>query len=606
MLRHDEKLVLRSLDGEQITHKFIGFDIETQGETNDFVSLACYLPDGTEVFITDKTEAQEFLISRSWRGFTFVATNLTFDFCGVFWNSPYWNTFRMLMKGGDLLLAKYPIRERTVKRNGKEHRANEYIRFLDTMNYVPFGVEKLGEIIGYEKKTPPEWLGQRSPQTREEWDIFREYNIRDAEVSQRFMVFLQESIHTLGGNLKTTSASTALDVFRRNYLTKDIYKEEAVVKDPEGITAFIREAYYGGRTETFKRGYVEGLNDYDVNSLYPAVMRNEYPLPQSCYRIKTPHIDNITSYHGVSRVLVTCPEHLKIPLLPYRDEKNQRLIFPTGSFRGVYNHVELRKALQLGYTFVVEEQIIYTDTFRPFKEYVETLYAERLRLKNENNPMELGVKLLLNSLYGKFGERDKQDVKIVDVRGFGIKEWESIGTLQRAGATIRPYDTHYMIVKDKPADMNFVIPILASYTTSYARLLLYEYLEKHDVYYCDTDSVFTKDTLPTDNTLGAMKLERRIDEGVLCRAKLYRIDDTVKAKGISRASLEDFEAILKGVSIEKFRFMKPRLSLVMGLQPNQVVTVAKTVDLEDEKRNWPAPFDPRTVQESTPLCLTNR
>lgn len=40
---------------------------------------------------------------------------------------------------------------------------------------------------------------------------------------------------------------------------------------------FIRRAYYGGHTDTYKP-YGENLYYYDVNSLYPFVMK-EFPMP---------------------------------------------------------------------------------------------------------------------------------------------------------------------------------------------------------------------------------------------------------------------------------------------------------------------------------------
>ena len=41
--------------------------------------------------------------------------------------------------------------------------------------------------------------------------------------------------------------------------------------------SFIRRAYYGGHTDTYKP-YGEDLYYYDVNSLYPFVMK-EFPMP---------------------------------------------------------------------------------------------------------------------------------------------------------------------------------------------------------------------------------------------------------------------------------------------------------------------------------------
>lgn len=47
----------------------------------------------------------------------------------------------------------------------------------------------------------------------------------------------------------------------------------------EGEDKFIRRAYFGGRTYVFQP-YGEDLYYYDVNSLYPYIMK-EYPMPAS-------------------------------------------------------------------------------------------------------------------------------------------------------------------------------------------------------------------------------------------------------------------------------------------------------------------------------------
>jgi DNA polymerase elongation subunit (family B) len=71
-----------------------------------------------------------------------------------------------------------------------------------------------------------------------------------------------------------TIASQAIKVFRL-YLTHDIKSLDKKTDD------FVRKSYFGGRTEVFKPEYnskTKPIYCYDVNSLYPTVMReNEFP-----------------------------------------------------------------------------------------------------------------------------------------------------------------------------------------------------------------------------------------------------------------------------------------------------------------------------------------
>ena len=165
------------------------------------------------------------------------------------------------------------------------------------------------------------------------------------------------------------------------------------------------KAYYGGRTETLKRGEVSDLNYYDINSLYPSVMHGcLYPDPNTMRITHKNSRKYIDMYDGVSSVEIHCPDSIKVPLLPYRYDN--KLYFPRGTFKGWYSHVELRKAMDLGYILKhVEKTYYYKESCCPFVDYVSDIYAKRMKYKSEGSVMQLIAKLFLNSLYGKFGQK---------------------------------------------------------------------------------------------------------------------------------------------------------------------------------------------------------
>ena len=599
----DPSLWMKKIHGKLKKHVFAGIDIETEGTaaynekgefdytSYEFVSLAIYHQDGTTYFTRNKREARELLTSPRFRGVTFVATNLTYDYCGVFWDSEEWNQMKRVPKGsGGYLGVSYNL---GCKRGS--------IHFIDTINYVPFSVKKLGEILHTEKKTPPKWLGERKPRTQAEWTVFKEYNVRDAEISMRFMIFLEESMNTLGANLQLTIASTAKDLFQREYMDQYWVKESERLRGAEWVEDFIRQGYYGGRTETFARGHIENMNYYDINSLYPAVMRNELPLPQSVYHCKEPSNHTISLYEGVSDVTVYAPDMI-YPLLPYRTDN--KLLFPVGEFRGTYNHVELREAIKLGYKILdVHKQIIYTEVHRPFKKYVETLYKKRVEYKKEGSPMQLTVKLLLNSLYGKFAQNTLIKEELYMIEYMTDKENKHIHTLDTEKSSLGIYDDYIVVRTPKKPTNNFIFPILSSYITSYARLLLYEYITKYDGLYCDTDSVITKSSIPETTALGGMKKELVIDDGVLIKSKLYRVNNMVKAKGLKKADRKIFDMILAEAPIIQEQFIKPRTAVRRGVLPNSVIKITKHINLNDDKRVWKNNFNPEILERSMPICL---
>ena len=82
-----------------------------------------------------------------------------------------------------------------------------------------------------------------------------------------------------------------------------------------------------------------------------------------------------------------------------------------------------------GYTF--EQQIL-------FKEYVDTMYSIRTQY-NKSHPMNLIAKLLMNSLYGKFGQRQESSI----VETFNLSS-------DKGDAEFRTFlDTYYILREER-------------------------------------------------------------------------------------------------------------------------------------------------------------
>lgn len=602
------KNTLVALKGKIRERDFIGFDVETYGENNEFYSGSFYYYKneedrkkglGTFNYFTNKEEMLIFITQRKFRNKFVVATNLGFDLTSLFWKTKYWNNLNIISRGSDILLAKYDLKNN-----------NGYINFIDTFNFCRFGVADLGKMIGIDKLEKPLFLGNKPMNYIEEQEL-KNYNIRDSKISCDFMYFLQKGINEAGGNLKITIASTSLDVWRRGFLNNSgvdrLTKEEFVLRNDKEVKNTIFSGYYGGRTEVFSRGRFNNINYYDINSLYPSVMRLKFPVPQSIKKINNFNVDYINNFEGVTECLISSP-NIKIPLLPVKikEKGTNKLVFPTGTFKGTWNNVELRKALRIGYKIKeISKQYIYTQTFYPFKYYVEHFYNKRLEQKILGNNMEFIYKLLLNSLYGKFAQKKRQKMNIKFVNELNEEEKKNLyyGDIDKDTDVI-----NNILYEVKKSEFNgiFSFPILSSYTTSYARLLMYDYLEElgENVIYMDTDSIFTSKELSTSNELGFMKLEYSVDELVVVKPKFYMIDDSPKIKGINRCTKEDFVNVLSGGVVDKIKFSKLRESIRRGIEPNKKIKVSKKLDLNDTKRDWENKrFDDMSIQESIPLVV---
>lgn len=660
------KNVLKPLSSNKlIKYDFVGFDVETSGKNNTFdlggvwyykrikkydynrfwknkkfknmifnveweevnsVVLGVY-----EVYFNKKDLAER-LIRNDFKGKYITATNLGFDLTSVFYNTPYWNKIKICERNGSLIYATYL--SDNYKKKGKT-------RFIDTTNYVFWSVEKIGKLLGEPKfEKPSYWKEQKNkngvvvdiivkkPKTEEQWKELIEYNRQDCRISGKFAYFLQEGFNEAGGNLKLTISSTALDVYRRGFLNKMLIKEDYVLKT-DWVRDFIFKGYYGGRTEAFIRGSFgedffnpnknkethkkgkDWIYYYDINSLYPACMLEDYPVPQSVKICYNPNIDMIKNYEGVSDVLISY-DGVNKPFLPVKTK--EKLVFPIGMFRGVYNHNELRKALSIGYKIKeVYKQVYYTETWKPFKKYIEYFYGQRLIMKSNNNPMEIVQKLLMNSLYGRFGMKKVTILKIFDMNS----DDEEFIKKELKDEVFDIFEDKIIFRKEKKHNGKEGYPILASYTTSKARIKMYDYLNHPNTCYTDTDSVvnthnrllldilirsgdynvslgngnlfyFVEDT----KRLGGMKLEGVFDKAYILKPKMYYLINSyngqteVKAKGIKKPDLFDFNDMLKGNTIKKNKLVKLKESIRRKLIVNSKLEVVKNVKLEDDKRNW--------------------
>jgi len=576
------KNILKQLSKKKLTkYDFIGFDVETYGDDNLFyMGGLFYLTDsGKEVYkaFYDREEMIEFLLTFKFQGKYIVATNLGFDLSVLFFNTKYWNDLNILERGSNIIYAEYKFKNSDKK--GK-------IKFIDTMNYVPFSVEKLGKIINIEKQEKPSFLGE-IPKTKEEKAYLEFYNSYDCKISCKFMYFLQDGFFNAGGNLKITIASTSFDIWRRNFQPDMLVKEEFILNDHE-VKNFIFKGYYGGRTEVFKKGLFKDVFYYDINSLYPSVMRLAFPLPQSIRKVDSCSVSYIQNYMGVTECTVFCPKMNK-PFLPFRNEKSKKLLFPCGRFTGTWNNCELQKAVTLGYKIEkIHKQVIYTKNFFPFKEFVEYFYQKRLDYKKENSPMEFVCKIILNSLYGKFGQKRIKKSRIIDMNLF-TGDYDAL--IKEIGEDFLIKDNKILVNKEEEFNGKNVYPILSSYVTSYARILMYNYLKHEEVLYTDTDScICSAPIFSHSKVLGEMKLEGEFKLVHIIKPKFYYTYDgeeyDVKIKGLSKADKKDFEKILNGETVNKMKFSKMKESIRRGFAINKKMIVPKIMGLTDDKRIW--------------------
>ena len=539
------------------------------------------------------------------------ATNLDFDFMGMFFNSDEQKHFHPLRRGNKLLSMKTyftPKGDFTFFRTNpftKSKKQYPSLEFRDSLNYAQLSLKQMGEIIGFHKLPTPDFIVDKEvwnkPRTFDDWDALKKYNINDSWVTFYFMEYLFKGYETLGATIKLTQASTSMSLFKNKYLGDYVMHPQ-----PKDVLKLVFKGYYGGRTEAFKRGCFKNCHYYDYNSLYPSVMAQyEFPDPNSMRHTRRDVPNYIVHCEGVSEVTVTVPK-MSIPPLPYNIKG--KILFPYGTLRGSWSHVELRNAMSCGCTIEkVHDCVYFVRKMRPFKDFAEDLYALRLKYKRNNNKMEYITKILMNSLYGKFGERfdDRtqtyyRDSVTKEMMDKSIKT-ELIGE-------------DWIDLTESQEPMAHCIPIWAVYVAAYGRVKMHQTMMKHpDIIYCDTDSLITHDTIPTSNKLGDLKLEQDVTEGWVVRPKMYCFIDEehkehVKIKGLGmRIDIARFIGLESDPKVLYKRIAKFKEAIRRGyFVPNETISTHKTFSLEDGKRDWKGQkFTFNDFQESDPLRVMN-
>jgi hypothetical protein len=537
------------------------FDTETAGLYGNCLLVCCISNKNEKKVFLGEDSPEHFIDwiyknKRKFRGHHFFAHNLEFDLSKIFGNILKKEEFNVLLAGSRLISAK--IRLRKDKK--------EYITFRDTFNLLPNSLADIGEMLGYEKYKMPEKFksGNLKVEDINEEDI--KYCLRDCEVVQNFIYRYGDLLKPYGVKLRLTVAANAKAIWNRVYL-KDILFINS--KSDE----LFRKAYYGGRVEVFKSRYEDKkLFHYDINSLYPYVMKNSFfPDPNTLRPIRDYNIrhfyDILSEKEGMAEITFKIDD-MNIPLLPYRS--NNKLIFPEGKIRGFYCFPEIRFALEHGYRIKEIHRIIAGKRIEsPFKDFIEIF--KKIKETSEDKTEIAWAKRIMNTLYGKFAQRiPKDDLFYHDKekipKGLIFKEINGLFQLYKP-ETIRSRGT---------------VVSWAAYVTSYGKIELFRYLDD-SAYYCDTDSVFREKKLPKymvhDKAFGKMKLEHIIDESIFVDPKKYAYRSKHKKKviikGIRRDELKNIE-LKDFLDTLVFEYEKP-YKLKSSLRNNEIPYHAQKV-----------------------------
>lgn len=380
------------------------------------------------------------------------------------------------------------------------HAGKTRVEFRDSLKKLPMSVKAIAKTfdlpiqkgeIDYKKPRPVGY----SP-TPEEWAYLR----TDVEIMSRALVIASNM-----GMAGLTVASDTLKNFKASKMGERGFRELFPIV-PDEWDDEIRRAYRGGYTYVnpkYAKRLVGPGHVYDVNSLYPSMMRMRplpYGVPQRQGRI--PESGLFIFYANVSF-------KLKHGMLPCIQLKNNMRFIGTEYLHEAENVDLGMTSVDLAlyrdhYDFVIHD-VYYVYVFESTTGLFDDYTDKWKKVKEESTGGVRAIaKLYLNSLYGKFGTR-------------------------RTVTGKRPVlkDGHVALTKAEHEERDPIYTAMACFITAWARDFTIRACQKnYDLFcYADTDSMHLLGEAvgiaehPSD--FGAWKREADFEVAVYNRAKQY-------------------------------------------------------------------------------------
>ena len=417
----------------------------------------------------------------------------------------------------------------------KWRRGNRSIQFLDTLNLWRVPLAEIGKKVGLAKlDMPADWSDREAADA---------YCRRDVEVVWKALLewwcFLRDNDL---GNAAPTLAGQAMSTYRHRFMSTPIF-----IDVNEQALSLAREAYLGGRCECFRVGLVDEPGVVlDVNSMYPAVMR-DLRAPVMLHTVRsTATLADLERYARQYAVVADVEIVTDEPAYPHVVEG--RLCFPVGRFRQSLATPEIVYALERGHVKKVYRVAVY-EAAEIFREFVEWVWGERIKARERGDALsDWQLKILGNSLYGKFGQRGRRWEVIGEAPSYRVGVDSSFDLDSHTWRHVRQLGKALQELCDDGEAINSH-PAIAAHVTSAARVYLWRLIQeggRENVWYCDTDSLLGRARLLRTlaaridpRNLGTLKHEASFPWVDLRAPKDYTMPEKERRKGV-RSSAEPF------------------------------------------------------------------
>jgi hypothetical protein len=424
--------------------------------------------------------------------------------------------------------------------------------FLDVGNYVPhIPLKAIGDTLGIKKI-------ELNPLEATDKQLIP-YCHRDVEIIREFILRLVGFFKSQDlGNFAPTVASLSFNAYRHKFMSHSIY----IHNNLEAIN-LERLSYRGGRCEAFYIGKLPDAQYYslDVNSMYPFVMRNEQYPTKLLRVVHNPSSVKWESMLDKFAIIADLEIEIHEPALGY---KGERLLFPVGRFRTVLTSPEIEYVRQCGRILKTYRYAIY-EKAPIFTNFVDYFYGERLKYEHQGDKVNAYFcKRALNSLYGKFGQKSRKMETSKYEPPTNRSYYHVVDLPKREHTLYMKIGKTWMKEGYYEEGYNSFVAI-CSFVTAYARMYLWSLMVQagnRNVFYCDTDSLFTNRTgytrlvskISDNKVLGKLSLKSMSRDFEVRGCKIYKFESSYIIKGIRKP--KGFES-----SFDQTRFTRTRTSL---------------------------------------------
>ncbi len=333
------------------------------------------------------------------------------------------------------------------------------------------------------------------------WNTIVEYCIRDAELVEQLSVVLMGTFakFQLYPKKLYSTAYVSYQHFKKtcNYVTvKRFWDHDRKVLD------FAMRAYRGGKFEVTRKG-IDQYYEYDIVSAYPAEIAKLVDITWA--RIVWSRTYRPYAVYALLHIRAKLPVSLHSPLALQRNGVNT---YPVGYVETYCTKQEYDYLIDHDADVTIIEAVwLHVDKkIYPYKAEIDRLVRLKQQYKTADTELEYHtVKILLNSLYGKF------------VQLIATKDYYKATTCWN--------------------------PIYGGLITANTRIKISRYQDKYpQVVAVHTDSVITTVPIPcdTEKTLGNLIYETE-GHGLVLGSGIYQIGDKVRLRGFpANCSLFDF------------------------------------------------------------------